>query len=78
MLRLYDGTFSEFLTTWQQLIHTAEFFEQILEPVVNHSQVDESIIGRIIESGYAYLEEREDAVREQRSHSEIIQRLRAN
>jgi len=78
LLRLYDGTFSEYLPNWQQLIHTSEFFEEILEPVVNHSQVDESIIGKIIESGYACLEEREDAVREQRSHTDIIDKLRAN
>ncbi len=78
LLRLYDGTFSEYLPTWQQLIRTSEFFEEILEPVVNHCQVEESTIGWIIESGYAYLEEREDVVREQRSHTEIIEKLRAN
>ena len=77
LLRLCDGTFFEFLSTWRQLIHTTEFFEEILEPVVNHCQVEESIIGRIIENGYAYLEEREDAVREQRSRTDIIERLRA-
>jgi hypothetical protein len=77
LLRLYDGTFSEYLPTWQQLIHTSEFFEEILEPVVNHCQVDESLMGWIIESGYAYLEEREDVVREQRSHTDILERLRA-
>ena len=77
LLRLYDGTFFEFLHTWRQLIHTTKFFEEILEPVVNHCQVDESIMGRIIESGYAYLEEREDAAREQRSHTDIIERLGA-
>ena len=77
LLRLYDGTFDEFLLTWRQLIHGTEFFEEILEPVVNHCQVDESVLGWIIESGYAYLEEREDAVREQRSRTEILERLRA-
>ena len=77
LLRLYDGTFFEFLPTWRKLIHNTDFFEEILEPVVNHCQVDESLMGWIIESGYAYLEEREDLVREQRSHSEILERLRA-
>ena len=77
LLRLYDGTFSGFLPTWRQLIHNKDFFEEILEPVVNHCQPDESLMGWIIESGYAYLEEREDLVREQRSHTEILARLRA-
>jgi len=77
LLRLYDGTFDEFLPTWRQLILRPEFFDQILEPVVNHCQVDESLIGWIIESGYAYFEEREDTVREQRSRREILERLRA-
>ena len=77
LLRLYDGTFDEFLLTWPRLIHSTEFFEEILEPVVNHCQVDESLLGWVIESGYAYLEEREDTVREQRSRAEILARLRA-
>ena len=44
---------------------------------MNHCQVEESVLGRIVESGYAYLEEREDAVREQRSRTEILERLKA-
>ncbi len=76
LLRLYDDTFLEFLPNWRELIHTAKFFEEILEPVVNHCQVEESLMGWIIESGYAYLEERQDAVREQRSRTDIIERLK--
>ena len=77
LLRLYDGTLDEILPTWQQLIHQAEFFDRILEPVVNHYQVDENIIGWIIEGGYAYLAEREDTYLEQRSHWEVLEMLNA-
>ena len=77
LLRLYDGTLDELLLAWGQPLPSAQFFEEILEPVVNHSQVDESLMGWIIENGYAFLEEREGAVREQRSHAEILERLRA-
>jgi len=77
LLRLYDGTFDEFLLTWPQLIHHMEFFDRILEPVVNHCQVDESLIGWVIENGYAFLEEGEDTTREQRSRNEILERMRA-
>ena len=77
LLRLYDGAIDELMLTRGQLPISTQFFEEILEPVVNHCQVDESLIGWIIESGYAFLEEREDAVREQRSHAEILERLKA-
>ena len=77
LLRLYDGSFDEHHPGWPELIHTTKFYEEILEPVVNHCQVEESVLGWIIESGYAYLEEREDTAREQRSRTEILQRLRA-
>ena len=77
MLRLYDGAIDELMLTRGQLPLSIPFFEEILEPVVNYCQVDESLIGWIIESGYAFLEEREDTVREQRSHAEILERLKA-
>ena len=76
LLRLYDGAIDELLLTRGQLLLDTQFFEEILEPVVNHCQVDESLMGWVIESGYAYQEERKDAIREQRSHTEILERLR--
>ena len=78
LLCLYDGTFDDFLPAWRELIHQPEFFNQILEPVVNRHQVDDSMIGGIVESGYAHLAEREDTIQEQRLRQEILDRLKAH
>ena len=75
LLRLYDGTLDEFISTWQGLIHEESFFDCILEPVLNRSEVDEAFIAQVVESGYAYLEEREERARELKSQQEIIGRV---
>ncbi len=77
LLRLYDGTFDKFLSTWQQLIRNADFFDEILQPAVNHDRVEDGAIGRVIESGYALIEEREEAAREVRSRQATLERFRS-
>ena len=57
LLRLYDGTLDEFVSTWRRQVCDPEFFDRILEPVVNHDRVDDAVMGRIIEAGLAYGEE---------------------
>ena len=78
LLRLYDGTLDEFVATWPQFIGDSTFFNQILEPLVNRSQLPEELLREIVEEGYAYLEEQAEAVREERSQSQIARRLRAS
>ena len=77
LLRLYDGTLDEFKLTWPELIGDPDFFDQILEPVVNRCQAPEELLQAIIEDGYAYAEERAESEREERSQAEIARRLRA-
>ena len=76
LLRLYDGTLDECISSWRRLIHDVRFYDEILEPVMNHDRVDEGFIGRIVESGYAYVEEREEVAREEMSRREILERVR--
>ena len=75
LLRLYDGTLDDFVSTWQGLIDDESFFDSILEPVVNRCEVDETLIGQIVESGYGFLEEREERARELESQQQIIGRV---
>ncbi len=42
LLRLYDGTLDDFVSTWECLIDDESFFDGILEPVVNLCEVDET------------------------------------
>ena len=75
LLRLYDGTLDDFIPTWQSLIDCEEFFDGILEPVVNRHDVDEALMGWIMEKGYSYLEEQEEKARELEAQREIIRRV---
>jgi hypothetical protein len=77
LLRLYDGSLDDSLSNWVSLIDDEAFFESILEPVVNRCHVDEAAIGQIVESGYGFLEEREERARELESQQEILRRVRA-
>ena len=77
LLRLYDGALDDFLSNWESLLDDEAFFEGILEPAVNRYDVDESVIGQIIEAGYGFLEDREESARELESQQEIIRRVQA-
>ena len=75
LLRLYDGTLDDFISTWKSLIDSEEFFDGILEPVVNRHDVDEALMGWIMEKGYSYLEEQAEKARELEAQREIIRRV---
>ena len=77
LLRLYDGTVDEFISTWSQRIHDEKFYDEILEPVMDHPRVDEGLIGRVIESGYSHTDERREEAREILLSREILQRVAA-
>jgi hypothetical protein len=77
LLRLYDGSLDDSLANWESLIDDEAFFEGILEPAVNRCHVDETAIGQIVESGYGFLEEREERARELESQQEILRRVEA-
>ena len=74
-MRLYDGTLDDFISTWTSLIHREEFFDGILEPVVNRYDVEEALMGWIMENGYSYLEEQEEKARELEAQKEIMRRV---
>ncbi len=78
LLRLYDGSLDEFAPTWQALIGDPNFFDRLLEPVVNRCQVPEGLLQNIIEDGYAYLEARAEFVREERFQAQVAKRLRTS
>ena len=77
LLRLYDGSFDEFVPDWPRLILNADFFDAILQPAVHHDRVEVGAIGRVIEIGYALIEEGEEAARELRSQKATLERFRS-
>lgn len=76
LLRLYDGTLDEFAATWPELIGDTDFFNRILEPVVNRCQVPEELIQEIVEDGYACLEAWAEAAQEERLQANIAREVR--
>ena len=78
LLRLYDGSLDTFAAKWTGLVEDESFFDDILEPVVNRYDLDDALIGRIIESGYSYLEEQHEQARQLAAERGIIRRVWAN
>ena len=76
LLRLYDGSLNTFADEWQGRIADENFFDDILEPVVNRYYVDDSLTGRIVESGYSYLDERHEQARQLANDRNIMWRVR--
>ena len=77
LLRLYDGTLDEFAADWAELMEDADFFQRLLEPVVNREQAPEELLPAILEAGYAYAEAQEAAERERRAQERIARQVRA-
>lgn len=77
LLRLYDGTLDEFAADWPELMEDADFFQRLLEPVVNREQAPEEWLPAILEAGYAYAEARDAAERERRAQERIARQVRA-
>ena len=76
LLRLYDGSLDEFAGAWQGRIHNESFYNEILEPVMDHHGVEDDLIGQIIESGFAHLEEEMAEQREYRSNQQIMEMVK--
>ena len=77
LLRLYDGTLDEFAGDWPERMGDVDFFQRLLEPVVNREQVPEELLPAILEAGYAYGEAQEAAERERRAQERIARQVRA-
>jgi hypothetical protein len=78
LLRMYDGTLDEYSGTWTEQIGSEDFFNEILQPVLDRDHVDDESIDWIIDSGFAHNEELLEANRERQSQQEIIRRVRSD
>ena len=74
LLRLYDGAFDHRLRDWQRAMEGEEFYEGMLEPVVNRDSADPGAMELVIESGYSWLEERQEQARREEAEREILRR----
>ena len=74
LLRLYDGTLDSRLRDWTEVIESEDFYDAVLEPVVNRDSVGPAMLELVIESGYAWLEERQEQARREEQQRDILRR----
>ncbi len=74
LLRLYDGVLDHRLRDWQEAIEGEEFYEGILEPVVNRDGATPEAMDLVIESGLSWLEEQQEQALRQAAEREILRR----
>ena len=74
LLRLYDGTLDSRLQDWEAVLESEEFFEAVLEPVVNRDSVALEEMEQVIEFGYAWLEDRQERELRDAADRELLRR----
>ena len=77
LLRLYDGTPDARLRDWTEIVESEEYYDAVLEPVVNRDGLPPAAMELVIESGYAWLEERQEQARREEQQREILRRAGA-
>lgn len=77
LLRLYDGTLDSYVADWPQLLGDDDFFNGILEPVVNRDLAPAELLTAILEEGYAYAQDQAATERERRHQESIARQVRA-
>jgi hypothetical protein len=75
LMRLYDSTLDAYLETWREEIHREEFFNEVLRPVLDSARVEDDIVGLVIESGYAHMEEMAEETAERAFEDDARRRI---
>ena len=74
LLRLYDGTLDARLRDWEAVMESDEFFEAVLEPVVNRDSVSPEEMERVMDFGHAWLEDRQELERREAADRDLLRR----
>ena len=77
LLRMYDGTFDARLRDWTKVLETEEFFEAVLEPVVNRDEASPEAMQLVVEHGYAWLEDQQEQALREASDRDLLRRAGA-
>ncbi len=56
LLRLYDGTLDEYANDWNGLVGSRDFYNRLLEPVVDRSVTPDDLLDEILDQGFSLLE----------------------
>ena len=75
LLLLHDGVLGRLARDGRRDPHDEAFFAGLLRPVVDHDSADETAIELIIESSFAYLDERAERTASASKQRDILNRL---
>ena len=75
LLRLYDGTLDARLRDWTEVIESEEYFEAVLEPVVNRYSLPPEAMEQVMEAGYTWLETQQEQARLDHQRQEVLRRV---
>ncbi|MDE2939585.1 MAG: hypothetical protein OXR67_11855 [Chloroflexota bacterium] len=75
LLRLYDGSLDEFVGDWENLVISREFYNRLLEPVVDRSVTPSELLEEIVDQGLSLLEDARQLEEQKRSNALIARRV---
>ena len=75
LLRLYDGTLDEYVEDWEKLVGSREFYNRILEPVVDRSVTPPDLLDEIVDQGLSLLEDARQMEAEREFNARIARRV---
>ena len=75
LLRLYDGSLDEYVADWNSLVISRDFYNRLLEPVVDRSVTPAALLEQIVDQGLSLLENARQLELERRSNALIARRV---
>ena len=75
LLRLYDGSLDGYVADWENLVCSRDFYNRILEPVVDRSVTPADLLDEIADQGLSLLEDTRQLYAERESNARIARRF---
>ncbi len=75
LLRLYDGSLDDHVGDWKSLVPSSDFYNRLLEPVVNRSITPPDLLEDILDQGFSLIEDARQLEAEREANLRIARRL---
>ena len=75
LLRLYDGTLDEYVEGWESLVSSRDFYNRILEPLVDRTIAPADLLDEIINQGFSVLDDARQLDAERDSNVRIARQV---
>lgn len=75
LLRLYDGSLDDYVGDWESLVVSPDFYNRLLEPVVNRSITPPDLLQDILDQGFSLIEDARQLEAEREANLRIARRV---